>query len=69
MTANNETVKVGSEKYFKELVPIGSNNRLPRVASTSPSIARHNAGPRRLVVRATLGAEGGERWRFETAGA
>ena len=64
MTANNETVKVGSEKYFKELVPIGSISRLPRVASTSPSIARHNAA-RGLVVRATLGAGGGERWRFE----
>ena len=33
-----------------------------------PSVAGHNVGRRtpRLIVRATLGPEGGERWRFET---
>ena len=37
-----------------------------------PSVAGHNAGKRSravgLIVRARLGAEGGERWWFEVVG-
>ena len=32
----------------------------------TPFVTGHNGGRRGLVVRATLGADGGERWRFET---
>lgn len=33
----------------------------------TPLVARHNAGRGGLLVRAKLGADGGERWRFEAA--
>jgi len=42
--------------------------QVPRTLISSPSVAGHNVGRRilRLIVRATLGPGGGERWRFET---
>ena len=34
-------------------------------AWTTPFVVRHNAGRGGLLVRAKLGADGGERWWFE----